>query len=508
MLAKFRRSLVECYESAAQIRVPIAWLLWVIVGVAMGKAVVALTGPMPWPFGTDEVTYSQIANIIAGRPTELLQPDRYGQLLWVSGAMVVPAAALSVIGIDSAAALRIVSVSYSALASVLFVLLLARLQEPALDRGMGRRHLRGVALLSACIFILWPSRNVWSLAGLRESTAEFWLLASLSLSWGFLKARSNLLATCFGIGLVISIFAIGITRAEIAVTFVAAVTISGIWDTRNRKSLGLLGLVLAFCALTASVAVPRLWAPMMERQQVPSESQQSVQVAPLTQSSMDGLHAQRQETTPNSSETSLVEQHSGDVPSTSSGPTEAPVDNPSTPPTSWAEVLTVLDHFALASQGRESRRTEALSGFEIMECPLPISAGEGLLCEAQRLPAAMLTVLFRPLSPLDQATWPGISSTMIALENLGWLVLCVGATWGVVAKIRSPRGLPLLAMSFILSTSALLAAFEGNLGTAFRHKSIVLWAVCLLLAQTSVSTYLRMAATHPSVPSRGSACDL
>ena len=31
-------------------------------------------------------------------------------------------------------------------------------------------------------------------------------------------------------------------------------------------------------------------------------------------------------------------------------------------------------------------------------------------------------------------------------------------------------------------------AYEGNMGTAFRHKSLILWVVILLLASTIVAT--------------------
>ena len=36
-------------------------------------------------------------------------------------------------------------------------------------------------------------------------------------------------------------------------------------------------------------------------------------------------------------------------------------------------------------------------------------------------------------------------------------------------------------------------AYEGNMGTAFRHKSLILWVVILLLASTIVATKERKA---------------
>jgi hypothetical protein len=45
-------------------------------------------------------------------------------------------------------------------------------------------------------------------------------------------------------------------------------------------------------------------------------------------------------------------------------------------------------------------------------------------------------------------------------------------------------------MSIYIATAG---AYEGNMGTAFRHKSLVLWAVLLLLASTIVATQQRKA---------------
>jgi hypothetical protein len=45
---------------------------------------------------------------------------------------------------------------------------------------------------------------------------------------------------------------------------------------------------------------------------------------------------------------------------------------------------------------------------------------------------------------------------------------------------------------FVIYTVA-AGAYEGNMGTAFRHKSLILWVVILLLASTIVATKERKA---------------
>ena len=50
---------------------------------------------------------------------------------------------------------------------------------------------------------------------------------------------------------------------------------------------------------------------------------------------------------------------------------------------------------------------------------------------------------------------------------------------------------PSVLFMFLYSVSA--GAYEGNMGTAFRHKSLILWVVILLLASTIVATQQRKA---------------
>jgi putative Ca2+/H+ antiporter (TMEM165/GDT1 family) len=78
------------------------------------------------------------------------------------------------------------------------------------------------------------------------------------------------------------------------------------------------------------------------------------------------------------------------------------------------------------------------------------------------------------------------------MENSLWLS---GALFVVIMFIRnrrlaffSPIAPSLLFMS-IYSVAA--GAYEGNMGTAFRHKSLILWVVLLLIASTIVATQQR-----------------
>jgi len=49
------------------------------------------------------------------------------------------------------------------------------------------------------------------------------------------------------------------------------------------------------------------------------------------------------------------------------------------------------------------------------------------------------------------------------------------------------------SVTFLVLFVVSAAPYEGNMGTAFRHKSLILWVVILLLASTIVATKERKA---------------
>jgi hypothetical protein len=83
---------------------------------------------------------------------------------------------------------------------------------------------------------------------------------------------------------------------------------------------------------------------------------------------------------------------------------------------------------------------------------------------------------------------------LAALENLVWMSL----TLYILLMFWRNRRLaffyslrpPLLFMILYCVGAGL---YEGNSGTAFRHKSLILWVVLLLLASTIVATQQRKA---------------
>jgi hypothetical protein len=94
------------------------------------------------------------------------------------------------------------------------------------------------------------------------------------------------------------------------------------------------------------------------------------------------------------------------------------------------------------------------------------------------LPAGLVAVTVRPFP------WEPVSSggaRLAKLENIGWVMLyalaIVGAAVGL--RRRDVIAFPIVVGLAVLTSSAVT---QGNLGTAFRHRGQLLWALALLAA--------------------------
>ena len=135
---------------------------------------------------------------------------------------------------------------------------------------------------------------------------------------------------------------------------------------------------------------------------------------------------------------------------------------------------------------------DANSAIRTVHCPeLGFKQIDYLFCLGWRAPYTTFTFLFRPILGPDLTS---TSSIFAALENTLWQTSLL---FVLVMFIRNrklaflPALTPSLLFFFVYSVGA--GAYEGNMGTAFRHKSLILWVVILLLASTIVATKERNA---------------
>jgi hypothetical protein len=152
----------------------------------------------------------------------------------------------------------------------------------------------------------------------------------------------------------------------------------------------------------------------------------------------------------------------------------------------------VIDQADAIPIKHENNKVGAASAIETQDCPIASNSRlNTYLCIAYRAPYTTFTFLFRPMLGSDVTS---TSSLFAAIENVFWLA---SALFIMTMFIRNRR----LAFFGALAPSLLFftiytigaGAYEGNMGTAFRHKSLILWVVILLLASTIVATKERKA---------------
>lgn len=133
---------------------------------------------------------------------------------------------------------------------------------------------------------------------------------------------------------------------------------------------------------------------------------------------------------------------------------------------------------------RAGNQLFANSKIEISDCNQEQPRFTTLSCEITRLPSAIIQVTLRPIPLYDRG-----SSAQIAagIENMFWIflyVLIIIQVKGLFGRKRLSFEIP--AALFISLFTVAAALYEGNVGTAFRHKGLLL-PLLLLIA---VSLYI------------------
>ena len=96
------------------------------------------------------------------------------------------------------------------------------------------------------------------------------------------------------------------------------------------------------------------------------------------------------------------------------------------------------------------------------------------------------TFLFRPLIGIDTTS---TSSLIAAIENIAWFGALVFIIIMLIKKRQLAFAGPLTpSIIFLILYCVGAGSYEGNMGTAFRHKSLILWVMLLLIGSALVET--------------------
>ena len=394
----------------------------------------------------DEGGYAEISRIITdGEPT-----TSFGGLYVISRSLILPAVVLNNFGIEPLSSVRIIASIYGALSLMLISLLIIKTVNKYSNYSelTPKRDVLIVGLFS--VFALLPSHLLWSMLGLRESPMEFWVLCALASVYSaiYLQEKLSFLTV---ISLIISVIFLFNTRPQVA--WVLGVTILIVLLSRFRSRVAMLLIPITFIALGLGYA------------SVTIQKQNVFALTAVDGSAVDGSACKK------SGETIILQEKEYVCKKIGTKTDLSGLQNP-------GQLL--VDQTEAIPDRHKGNQVAAASAIQTLSCPITEESKlDKYLCTSWRAPYMAATFLFRPLIGVDVTS---TSSLFAALENIAWL----GAFIFIVVMLIRKRRLAFfgpLTPSLIFFTLYCVGAgsYEGNMGTAFRHKSLILWVVLLLV---------------------------
>ena len=393
--------------------------LWAIVAASfVARVTMFFVLPnTPSSLAPDEGTYASLTKWIAESKPAADFPA-FGEGLYLSGrSIIIPSSALYRIGMDELDAVRLISSIYGFLSLVLLTFFALKLLNMRDDLSKFNSRL---LLLFFTVFAFLPSHFVWSTLGLREGPNEFWVLLTFTSVYVIFHMKIRFQALMY-FALFASIVMCFSARPQVGLVLGIGLLMYLITQIRQLKSLLVIVAVLAGIFLGTALTTGTAGA--------------------------------------NGTDGTLIGVATG-------------------------EVISMVDGVPGKHAGNQ---VDAASVIETPSCPLaqnslvssPPSRLDTYACIIWRAPYMTTTFLLRPFIAGDVTS---ASSAFAATENLIWLL-----AFGLIAfLIVKRRGIPRfnqLAPSLIFFALYVVGAgaYEGNMGTAFRHKSLILWVVLALL---------------------------
>ena len=427
----------------------------------------------------DEGNYGALTEWIAQGKAANEYP--YSSLYIISRSLIVPASFLNRIGISGLDSVRIIASLYGLMTLALIANLFLRLfnSREVISNWTSKNQLIVLFLFGIIGFL--PSHLIWSFLGLREAAMEFWVIVVFALVFYLFEHKGAHPKKAF-IGIVITIPLVFSSRPQVG--WVLGITLLIYFLVRIKVRAAqilipftLIGIMLGYVASTAYsietvetfTAVKVVATPTETPTPTPTETTRAEFDASLlckSEGQIIGEGDTRYKCLNKVEKKTIVG-----------------LKNPGS---------TVVDQADAIPLHHELNQVGAASVIRTVTCPVRGESKVGkYLCLAYRAPYSTFTFLFRPMIGSDVTS---SSSLFAATENIFWLAAFL---FIIVMFIRNRRlaFFGALAPSLLFMTIYVVAAgaYEGNMGTAFRHKSLILWVVILLLASTIVATQQRKA---------------
>jgi hypothetical protein len=460
--------------------------LKVVVTLAIAVRIIAFTlNPKTFSrFAPDEATYSALAMwISADKPAQLF--PAYGEKLYLTSRFFLfPSNVMIRLGIDPLQAIRLTSLLFGCASLVLFAHISLMRQE---EKRLGVNTSWPIIVINL-IFCFLPSHLLWSAVGLRETTIEFLLLVVV---WALLKIHflnyQNF--SMYLVMMFLSLICMNATRPQVSYVVIASLLLYFLhYSIRNRRAI-LLTLITALSLISVNSVA---WD------------------SPLENKSTQWYWVTDSEDPTNAASCSNVYQivKGGNGTFTCDISRSRPKNDMAVSLPSNEEIINNSKDFAIkmydsnikervslittirqAENIQENNRQDANTPFPKISCENLWFFGYSVnsnACTLVGMSLNSLNFLFRPLPLIDKSTT--FANYASQIENIFWIILVSLALRRLYLGRRFLlQQSELFMWLFLLLYTAGSSMTEGNFGTAFRHKSILL-SVLLLITFRAVET--------------------
>jgi hypothetical protein len=415
----------------------------------------------------DERTYAALTKWIAeSKPAEEF-PLFGGDLYLSSRSIILPASFLNRFGVAELDAVRITSSIYGLIALCTVVFISLMLLPSNNSNSTTNKRIERLVVTLVLVYAFLPSHFAWSNLGLRESTNEFWLIICfIAVFLLFKSGQSKKLLIAMFIS--ISILCTFTSRPQVGWVLVVSLLIYSILKPKTRLTLlfissVLIGLFAGHFSITSPVNVT---SNLYVAKDATSSQTKNNILVPTNRGEV--------EATKLCDETRVRVEYEGRIYNCFISGTITKREYSSN------LAATAIDQIENLPGKQIVNQVRAASVIDRLTCPWDEFSEIGkYACLAFRAPYMTLTFLFRPLPFIDTTS---LSSVFAAAENTLWILMFMLVTYRIFKVKRIPF-LGELAPSIIFFVLYVVGAgsYEGNMGTAFRHKSLILWVVLLVL---------------------------
>jgi hypothetical protein len=374
-----------------------------------------------------------------------------------SKAFILPASMLFRAGFHELDSIRIISSLYG-LGSLLIVGIFAfKFLAASSDQSLEKMRSK-IVITAVALYAFIPSHFLWSILGLRESSVEFWTLLTFfsiykinqSVKWQLILWIS---ASGVGISMVFN------SRPQVGWLLCSSLVLSALIAGKSKKAVFVV-IAVAFGLISGNV-INETYTLERSTSYVLISTDGTKEMFDGQAGTICSESKQMVTLADREFECVLKNQNSGLL----------GFSNPGN---------VVLNNIEGITTAQEKRKSGAASEIQTFPCPVvEDSRATRLLCIGIRAPYMAITFLTRPLILIDTTSF---SSYFAAAENVLWVIGLVTLLYGLArfrGTLYSRQALPMV--TFFVTYVIGAGSYQGNLGTAFRHKSLIIWALLLCL---------------------------